>query len=231
VRLPPGVRRPLQSFNLCQGPIPLKKALGLLRSVAARIPNGGRAITVDHAENLGARLKMDPSALPVRCRGICNSPSELLNVMVGYGLKLCHRTGLTCTPRPKAQLSMPLVIITVREELFPETYCWALQECMTEALRAAGWSAEPWLQKVVRLPPAEFVYKPCANPDGADVPNFLLVEVLLPRPRPKAEKEAFWVEFRAAVEARLPSKEPDLVLCFVELPDENLYYSRKPSSL
>jgi hypothetical protein len=60
----------------------------------------------------------------------------------------------------------------------------------------------------VRLPPAEFTYKPGANPDGsaADVPNFLLVEVLLPRPRPKAEKEAFWAEFRAAVEARLRSK-------------------------
>jgi hypothetical protein len=153
--------------------------------------------------------------------------------MVGHGLKNCNRTGLTCTPTPKAQRSMPLVIITVREELFPETYYWALQECMTQALRAAGWSAEPWVQKVVRLPPAEFTYKPGANPDGsaADVPNFLLVEVLLPRPRPKAEKEAFWVEFRAAVEARLRSKEPDLVLCFVELPGENLYYSRKPSPL
>jgi hypothetical protein len=124
---------------------------------------------------------------------------------------------------------MPLVIITVREELFPETYYWALQECITQALRAAGWSAEPWVQKVVRLPPAEFTYKPGAHPDGstADVPNFLFVEVLLPGPRPKAEKEAFWVEFRAAVEARLRSKEPDLVLGFVELPGENLYYSRK----
>jgi hypothetical protein len=98
---------------------------------------------------------------------------------------------------------MPLVIITVREELFPETYCWALQECMTQALRAAGWSAEPWVQKVRAAPPAELTYKPCANPDGsaAEVPNFLFVEVLLPRP--KSEKEAFWVEFRAAVEARL----------------------------
>ena len=128
---------------------------------------------------------------------------------------------------------MPLVIITVREELFPETYYWDLQECMTLALRAAGWSAEPWVQKVVRLPPAEFTYKPGANPDGsaADVPNFLLVEVLLARPRPKTEKQAFWDEFRAAVEARLRSKEPDLVLCFAELPCENLYYSRKPSPL
>jgi hypothetical protein len=103
-----------------------------------------------------------------------------------------------------------------------------LQECMTQALRAAGWSAEPWVQKVVRLPPAEFTYKPGADPDGstAEVPNFLLVEVLLPRPRPKAEKEAFWVELRAAVEARLRSKEPDLVLGFVEFPGENLYYNR-----
>jgi len=82
---------------------------------------------------------------------------------------------------------MPLVIVSVREELFPETYCWALQECMRQALRAAGWSSEPWVQKV-------------------------------------------WVEFRAAVEARLRSKEPDLVLSFDELPVENLYYSRKPWS-
>jgi hypothetical protein len=124
---------------------------------------------------------------------------------------------------------MPLVIVTVREQIFPETYCWALQECMTQALRAAGWSAEPWVQKVVRLPPAEFTYKLDANPDdlAANVPNFILVEVLLPGPRPKAEKEAFWVEFRAAVEARFRSKEPDLVLNFVELPVENLYYSGK----
>lgn len=50
-----------------------------------------------------------------------------------------------------------------------------------------------------------------------------VVEVLLPGPRSTAEKEAFWVEFCAAVEARLRSKEPDLVLGFVELPGENLY--------
>jgi hypothetical protein len=119
-----------------------------------------------------------------------------------------------------------------RGSAFPETYCWALQECTRQALRAAGWSAEPWVQKVVRLPPAEFTYKLDAHPDesAANVPNFLLVEVLLPGPRPKAEKEAFWVEFRAAVEARLRSKEPDLVLSFDELPVENLYYSRKPSA-
>jgi hypothetical protein len=127
---------------------------------------------------------------------------------------------------------MPLVIITVREELFPETYCWALSECMTQAVRAAGWSAEPWVQKVVRLPPAEFTYHPGANFDEsvADVPSFVLVEVLLPRPRPTTEKEAFWVEFRAGVEARLRSKEPDLFLGFVELPGGNLYHSRKASS-
>jgi hypothetical protein len=127
---------------------------------------------------------------------------------------------------------MPLVIVTVREELFPETYCWSLQECMTLALRAGGWSAEPWVQKVVRLPPAEFTYKLDSNPNdsAANVPNFILVEVLLPGPRPKAEKEAFWVEFRAAVEARFRSKEPDLVLSFVEWPVENLYFSGKPSN-
>jgi hypothetical protein len=127
---------------------------------------------------------------------------------------------------------MLLVIITAREEVFPETYCWALEECTTQALRGAGWSAEPWVQKVVRLPPAEFTYHPGANPDGsAAVANFVLVEVLLPRPRPTREKEAFWVEFRAGVEARLRSKEPDLLLGFVELPSQNLYYSRKTSRL
>jgi hypothetical protein len=128
---------------------------------------------------------------------------------------------------------MPLVIVTVREELFPETYFWALQECTAQALRAAGWSAEPWVQKVVRLPPAEFVYHPGATSDGsaADVPNFVLVEVLLHRSRPTAEKEAFWAEFRAGVEARLRSMEPDIMLGFVELSGENLYHSRKPSRL
>src|SRR5258707_13264071 len=127
---------------------------------------------------------------------------------------------------------MLFFIITFREEVFPESYCWALEECTTQALRRAGWSAEPWVQKIVRLPPAEFTYHPGTNPDSsAAIPNFVLVEVLLPRPRPTAEKEAFWVEFRAAVETRLPSKEPDLLLGFVELPGENLYYSRKASPL
>jgi hypothetical protein len=128
---------------------------------------------------------------------------------------------------------MSLVIITVREELFSETYCWALQECMTQAPQAAGWSAEPWVLKVVRLPPAELTYKHGPNSDGSSnhVPNFILVEVLLQRQRLKAQKEAFWVEFHAAVEARLRSKEPDLVLGFVELPGENLYYSKKSSPL
>jgi hypothetical protein len=128
---------------------------------------------------------------------------------------------------------MLLVIITVREQLFPETYFWALQECIAQALRAAGWSAEPWAQKVVRLPPAEFAYHPGADPDesASDLPNFVMVEVLLPGPRPTAEKEAFWVEFHSAVKARLRPSEPDLLLAFVELPRENLYYSRKTSPL
>jgi hypothetical protein len=123
---------------------------------------------------------------------------------------------------------MPLVIITVHEELFPETYCWALQECTTQAARAAGWSAEPWAQKVVRLPPAEFIYHPGGDPErlAADVPNFILVEVLLRGTRPKAEKEAFWSEFRNGVVARLRSKEPDILLGFVEASDEDLYFSR-----
>ena len=82
----------------------------------------------------------------------------------------------------ECQHSMLLVIITVHEEVFPEIYCWSLEECTMQALRAAGWSAEPWVQKVVRLPPAEFTYHTSADPVGpaADVPNFVLVEVLLP---------------------------------------------------
>ena len=124
---------------------------------------------------------------------------------------------------------MPLVIITVRETLFPTASCWALQECVGQALRAAGWSAEPWAQKVVRLPPAEFTYHPCGS--AADIPNFVMVEVLLARARPASEKETFWAEFRAAVKSRLRSKEPDLLLGFVELPRENLYYSGKTPSL
>jgi hypothetical protein len=47
--------------------------------------------------------------------------------------------------------------------------------------------------------------------------NFVLVEVLLPHAKPAAEKEAFWAEFRAGVEARLPSIEPDIALRFVEM--------------
>jgi hypothetical protein len=127
---------------------------------------------------------------------------------------------------------MLLVIITVREEVFPQTHCWALEECTTQAIRVAGWSAEPWVQKIVRMPPAEFTYHLGGNPDGsAAVSNFILVEVLLPRTRPTAEKEAFWVEFRAGVETRLRSDEPDLLVGFVELPSQNIYYSRKASPL
>ena len=64
---------------------------------------------------------------------------------------------------------MLFFIITVREEVFPEIYCWALEECTTQALRRAGWSAEPWVQKVVRLPPAEFTYHSGANPTASAV--------------------------------------------------------------
>jgi hypothetical protein len=127
---------------------------------------------------------------------------------------------------------MVIVVITVREEVFPDRFCWALEECTSSAFLAAGWSAEPWVQKIVRLPPAEFTYHPGANPGGSTaVPNFVFVEVLLPGPKPASEKEAFSVEFCAAVETRLPSKVPDLLLGFVELPGENLYYSRKASPL
>jgi hypothetical protein len=85
---------------------------------------------------------------------------------------------------------MPLVIVTVREESFPETHCWALDECMTQAVQAAGWSAEPWAQKIVRLPPAEFTYHPSVRPDGsaAEIPSFILVEVLLLHSRPATRR-------------------------------------------
>ena len=124
---------------------------------------------------------------------------------------------------------MLLVIITVREEVFPESHCWALEECTMQAIRGAGWLTEPWVQKVVRLPPAEFIYHPGTNPTApaVDAPNFVLVEVVLPQPKPTAEKEAFWREFQAGLEARLCSMEADVVLRFVEMPGGNIYFSRK----
>ena len=33
---------------------------------------------------------------------------------------------------------MLLVIITVQEEVFPEIYCWTLEECTMQALRGCG---------------------------------------------------------------------------------------------
>ena len=124
---------------------------------------------------------------------------------------------------------MLLVIVTVREEVFPESHCWALDECTTQALRGAGWLAEPCVQKVVRLPPGEFIYHPGVKPSAspADAPNFLLVEVLLSQPKPTAEKEAFWAEFHAGFEARLRSMETDLALRFVEMPRGNVYFKRQ----
>jgi hypothetical protein len=136
-------------------------------------------------------------------------------------------------PKPNVQRSMLLVIITVREEVFPEIHCWALEECMMQALRGAGWLAEPWLQKVVRVPPAEFTYHPGANPtaSAADTPNFVLVEVLLSQPKRAAEKEAFWAEFQAGVEARLCLMKVDIALRFVEMLSENVYFHRKSPPL
>ena len=121
---------------------------------------------------------------------------------------------------------MLFALITVREAVFPESYCWDLEECTRHALRAAGWSAEPWVQKVMRLPPAEFNYHTGANPTAwaAAPPNFVLVEVLLPQPKPAAEKEAFWAEFHAGLEARLYSLEADVALRFVEMPGEDVYF-------
>ena len=128
---------------------------------------------------------------------------------------------------------MLFVIITVREEVFPEVHCWALEECTMQALRGAGWLAEPWVQKVVRLPPAEFTYHSGANPTASATaaPNLVMVEVLLSGPKAATEKEAFWAEFRASVEARLSSMEADVVLRFVEMLDENVYFNRQAPPL
>jgi hypothetical protein len=59
----------------------------------------------------------------------------------------------------------------------------------------------------------------------------VLVELLLPRPKPAAEKEAFWVEFRAGIEERLRSMKADVALRFVELLGENVYFHRKAPPL
>ncbi len=123
---------------------------------------------------------------------------------------------------------MPLVIITVREHLFPESCCWALQECVTLASQSAGWSAEPWAQKVMRLSASEFTYHAGAkaNQSTVDIANFVLVEVLLMRPRPTAEKNAFWLELSSGVEARLQARDPALLLRFVEYSRGNFYSSQ-----
>jgi len=125
---------------------------------------------------------------------------------------------------------MALVIITVREHFFPESCCWALYECVTLASRRAGWSAEPWAQKVVRLSAAEFTYHTWAeaNRPATDLSNLILVEVLLIRPRPTTEKEAFWLELRSGVESRLRARDPALLLRFAEYSRENFYSN--PSS-
>jgi hypothetical protein len=80
-----------------------------------------------------------------------------------------------------------------------------------------------------RAAPGEFTYHPSADPtaSAADPPNFVLVEVLLPKPKPAAEKETFWAKFRAGFEARLGSMKTDIALHFVEMPRENLYFNRK----
>jgi hypothetical protein len=124
---------------------------------------------------------------------------------------------------------MLFIIITVREAVFPESHCWALEECTMQALRSAGWSAEPWVQKVERLPPAEFIYHCGANHAAsvADSPNFVLVEVLLPQPKPAAEKKVFWAQFHAGLEARLYSLDADVGLRFAEMPGENVYFHHK----
>src|SRR5260221_12858736 len=103
---------------------------------------------------------------------------------------------------------MLIVIITVREEVFPDRYCWTLEQCTTRAFQAAGWSAEPWAQKIVRLPPAGFTYHPGTNPaSSAAIPKFVLAEALLSRSRSTAEKEAVSGQFRAAADMRLPTND------------------------
>jgi len=85
-----------------------------------------------------------------------------------------------------------------------------------------------------RAPTARRIHlPPGANPTApaVDAPNFVLVEVVLPQPKPTAEKEAFWREFQAGLEARLCSMEADVVLRFVEMPGGNIYFSRKAPPL
>jgi hypothetical protein len=127
---------------------------------------------------------------------------------------------------------MVFAVITVREEIFPESHCWILEECTMRAFARAGWQAEPWVQKIVRLPPAEFIYHTGAYPKApaTEPPNFLLIEVLLPVAKSSDEKEAFWVGFRTCLETKLPSLEADLALRFVEMPNEKVFYHRKDSS-
>jgi hypothetical protein len=54
---------------------------------------------------------------------------------------------------------------------------------------------------------------------------------LLPRPKPAAEKKAFWTEFHAGLEARLYSLEADVALRFFEMPGEDVYFKRKAPPL
>ena len=86
---------------------------------------------------------------------------------------------------------------------------------------------------MVRLSAAEFTYHTGVkeNRSAVDVSNLILVEVLLIRPRPTAEKKAFWLELRSGVEARLRARDPDLFLRFAEYSRENFYSSHGASPL
>ena len=92
--------------------------------------------------------------------------------------------------------------------------------------RTVGTKGRPPAARRIHLPPRRQPHR-----FGGRPPNFVLVEVLLPHAKPAAEKEAFWAEFCAGVEARLPSIEPDIALRFVEMLGENVYFKRKAHAL
>jgi hypothetical protein len=67
-------------------------------------------------------------------------------------------------------------------------------------------------------PPANLLTIPAQTPPLRQLTlHFVLVEVLLPKPKPAAEKETFWAKFRAGFEARLGSMKTDIALHFVEM--------------
>ena len=66
---------------------------------------------------------------------------------------------------------------------------------------------------------------------AADVPSFVLVEVLLSQTKRTDEKKAFRTEFHTAVEARHCCRAANVLLRFIEMPGENLDLGRESRML